>query len=779
MRSMRHPNPLIDVRRPRRGEKVGVNPPGFVWQPVEGVDEYRLELSRSRKFDDATLQTFTVSGRTMFLLPEPLEPGRWYWRWWAGEKCSQVFSFEMLADAAVVRIGTAEELASRLGAHPRLMVAPGALADFRTRWETEKTDLLARVTSRAEETLAQPHEMEEPPFLPKRSEDYNKAHVPWRKAMSDSRHLCAGARELAFAYLLSGDRRYAEAAAQRLDSISRWDPDGSTSISHNDEPHMSVINWCPFAFDWVADLLEGERLERIVVHLGRRAENTLDHLLHWPYEVNPVSNHAGRMIGFLGHCGLALAGHHERAGVWLRYILELMVSMYPAWGAEAGGWAQGFSYGGAYVHWILEFLFSLRTALGIDLYRKPFFRNHGRWYVMCLPEYAWQNPFGDGGERDFAKVNATLITRHLARMTGDAAVAEYAERCEATLEHPVSAAALIALAEGPTVSEKRTDRPPRAGCFSDVGYVAMRRDLKSPDDDISLVLKSSPYGPISHSHGDQNAFVLSAFGKPMLIRTGYYTGYGSPHHQRWIRQTRAHNNVTVGGVGQWVNDFRAVGRIAAFRRGRDFAYACGDASSAYGDRMTRFHRHVLFVDYRYFLIVDDLASRVNTTFEWHLHSIEEMMMDEGRKSVRVAHEGAEVAVDFVTAWDLRFRRTDEFDVPHRDPLAGRSPTAGEGPERGGEPKQWHFRAATVPVSSTARMGMLLIPNRESAPEEFAVERAYDEGSLRASVRHAGGTDEFLIAAGDGPLTFEGGELDVLALWVRDGKIRLKIPRPKR
>ena len=648
--------------------------------------------------------------------------------------------------------------------------------------------------------------MPEPPFLPLRSEDYNKAHVIWRKAMNDSRAFCAGAHHLAFAYLVTGDRRFAEAVAKRLDSLSRWNPDGSTTIQHNDEPHMSVINWCPFAFDWTFDALDAGRRERFVAHLARRADNTLAHLERLRYEINPISNHAGRMLPFLGNCALALAGHHERAGVWLRYVLEQMVSMYPAWGAEAGGWAQGFSYGGAYVRWGLEFVFALRTALGVDLYRKPFFRSHGRFYALCLPPYAWQNPFGDGGERDFAKTHAALITRHLAAMTGDEAVARYAAQVESGLKEPIDADPLVVLAEADAVGvaqpppaesslagagvaqaplgENPRGEPspaaasslsshPRAGaphtphtseCFADVGWVAMRRNLDDPEDDIALVLKSSPYGPISHSHGDQNSIALSAWGKPLLIRTGYYTGYGSPHHHNWIRQTKAHNSVTVGGVGQWLDCFDAVGRIAAFKRGREFAYACGDASAAYGDRMTRFHRHVLFIGRRYFLIVDDLASAVGTTFDWHLHSFERMEMDESHKHVRIAREGATLDVDFVTDWDLRFTRTDAFDPPNDDV------------EQGPYPAQWHFRATTVPVSRRARVGMLLIPNRTGNPDAFRVERSCEEGRLRARVEHAGVADEFLIATADAPIRYDGTESPALALWVRGGKVKLAIAR---
>ena len=358
MRAMRHPNPLIDIRRPRHHEQVGVNPPGFIWKPLEGATEYRLDLCRSRKFDDATLVSFAVPSRTLFIPPEPLAPGKWHWRWTALGRKSETFAFEILEDAAVVRLGSEAELVARTGAHPRMMTRAKDLDRLRARWKSEKPELLARVIARAEKLLAEPQEMAEPPFLPSRSEDYNKAHVIWRAAMNDSRAFAAGSQDLAFAYLVSGEPRFAEAVSRRLDSLSRWDPDGSTSIAHNDEPHMSVVCWCPFAFDWAYEAMDPGARDRFAAHLAKRAENTLAHLDRKEYHVNPFSNHAGRMLPFLGNCALALAGHHDRAGAWLRRVLELMVSMYPAWGAEAGGWAQGFSYGGAYVRWGLESIFA-------------------------------------------------------------------------------------------------------------------------------------------------------------------------------------------------------------------------------------------------------------------------------------------------------------------------------------------------------------------------------------------------------------------------------------
>ena len=776
MRSMRHPNPLIDVRRPRHREKLGINPPGFVWRLLDGVDTYRLEVSRCRDFGDATLRGFDVVGRSLFLLPAPLEPGRWYWRWGVNARWSQVFSFEMLEDAAVVRVGSADELTSRLGEHPRAMVVRGGLGALRARWKTVRSELLALVTSEAEKLLGQSHELAEPPFLSDRSVDYNQVLIPWRQAMSDTRKFCAEMEQLAFAWLVSGDRRFAQAAATRLDSLSRWNPDGSTAITHNDEPHMAVMDAGPLVFDWVAEVLEGSRRDRILAHLARRAENTFGFLEGRGYGIRHFASHSGRMVGFLGQSGLALGGHHPRAGEWLKYILELMVSMYPVWGGEAGGWGEGLSYSSAYVRWILRFLFSLETSLGIDLYRKPFFRNHGRWWTRCLAEYAWQTPFGDGSERGVPLGAAAVITQHLGRRTGDEAVEAYGRRCEERVAASASPGAspplpnpLVCLSEeNPRIPERRTTLA-TCECFPDVGYVAMRRDLAKPQEDICLIFKSSPYGPVSHSHGDQNCFVLSAFGEPLLIRTGYYTGYGSPHHQNWVRQTKAHNGVTVGGVGQWAGNPDAVGRIIAFRRKRDFACATGDASRAYGDRLSRFHRHVLFVDHRYFLILDDLQSPVETTFEFHLHSIEKMTVQEKQKRIGVSRGGARLDVEVLSELDMRFYLSDLFDPPSDDPRRRGLEASSAAPDP--FPPQWHVRAATVPVRKAVRVAMLLIPNRESSPETFEVARCSGDGWFGARVACAGHLDEFLIATGDAPVEYQGQRFESSAIWARDARVK--------
>ena len=78
---------------------------------------------------------------------------------------------------------------------------------------------------------------------------------------------------------------------------------------------------------------------------------------------------------------------------------------------------------------------------------------------------------------------------------------------------------------------------PEARLFEGVGLACLHTDLTDGQNDVSFVMKSSPYGAVSHGHNDQNCFTLEAFGEPLAIPSGYYNRYGSPHHSGWTRQT--------------------------------------------------------------------------------------------------------------------------------------------------------------------------------------------------------------------------------------------------
>jgi len=67
----------------------------------------------------------------------------------------------------------------------------------------------------------------------------------------------------------------------------------------------------------------------------------------------------------------------------------------------------------------------------------------------------------------------------------------------------------------------------------------------------SVFFRSSRFGAFNHSHADQNSLVYVSQGKPLLISSGYYPYYNSPHHRIVTRATRYKNALTFdGGIGQ-------------------------------------------------------------------------------------------------------------------------------------------------------------------------------------------------------------------------------------
>jgi hypothetical protein len=242
---------------------------------------------------------------------------------------------------------------------------------------------------------------------------------------------------------------------------------------------------------------------------------------------------------------------------------------------------------------------------------------------------------------------------------------------------------------------------PQAAVFSDVGWAALHSHLGEPGRDAFLLFKSSPYGSVSHSHADQNSFSILKGGKALAIPSGYYgPSYGQPHHAEWTRQTKANNSVLVDGHGQIVRDAWARGRIVDFENDQHMAYVCGDAAEAYGGKMTQFHRHILFVRPALFVVLDELGAPQPSRFQWLLHGLEEMVVDESVGTVSLSHEGASLKVRVSSPGGMKFSQTDVFDTPYNAGI----------PEDFHEdrPNQWHFTASTITLSAETRVGAAML-----------------------------------------------------------------------
>lgn len=768
----RPPTALQLPYTPAEGSTVSLNPPSFIWVPVKGVKEYLLQWSPDPNFPLDRTTTVTGLKLSLYTPAQTLTPGHWYWRYGCegGEGVGVVYSrartFTVPPEATELPLPPCAEIRRRVPTgHPRLYVRPEELATFRRRrktthralWEALQRDLEKRMGAELTPEPA-PYPTDEQGRRV-RGREWAKH---WRQMRRDATRASHAAQDFAFGYLASGDPRYAAEAKRWLLHCCTWDPQGTSSLRYNDEAAMPLLYALSRAYDWIYDTLTEEERRRVQEVMRQRGAEAYVLLRRMPFHSRPFSSHPGRFINFLGELSIAFLGDFPEAAEWLDYIVQCYRAVYPAWASDDGGWAEGVNYWKWYIWHTLHFTQALQVATGLDLHRKPFYRNTGYWKLYCHPPYSKMSPFGDGAEKP-ADANDGYALYRLSSLFHDPVLRWYSDFLG--IEVPGSGFTGYLWYDPDLKGQPPTDLP-SARLFPHIGWVALHSALGSAADDIHFMLKSSPYGSHSHSHADQNSFILHAFGEPLAIDSGYYYPYyGAPHHAQWTRETRAHNALTVDGQGQETRSKAANGRITRFLTSEAFDYAVGEAVNAYGGRLRKCDRHVLFIKPEAFVLFDDLqAAGGEHSFEWWLHALEEMQVDEATQTVTIRRNRAALRVHFLYPPNLKFTQTDQFAVPAE-----------------GKPNQWHLTATPPAKTAAQRFLTLLLPYRVGGEENLPEVRPIEmENGLGVELRHNGSVTAVAFGFGK-QLQFYAGMLvntdgTVAALsgpygWPRAGFVR--------
>jgi hypothetical protein len=261
--------------------------------------------------------------------------------------------------------------------------------------------------------------------------------------------------------------------------------------------------------------------------------------------------------------------------------------------------------------------------------------------------------------------------------------------------------------------------------------------------DVHFALRSSPYGAVSHGHNDQNCFVLEAYGEPLAIATGYYNRYGSPHHTQWTQQTKAKCGITHdGGQGQ-DRGWHAQGKITAFAHGESFDLVIGDATEAYASRLSRAIREVVHVRPGLFVIRDSLASEEPRRFEFWLHALDEMALDQQAQTVVIQRPKATLTARFVHPEALALSQTDQFDPPPRWP-----------PDHE-YANNWHVTAALPEPAPEAEFLTVLMPAQAGEEGDLPEVSGVESDTARGvELQHADGARTvvgFALPSADGDI----------------------------
>jgi hypothetical protein len=750
--------------RPADGAALAISPVGLAWLPCPQSAQYRVEI-----FDKAGARIYSQdAGKDPVHLPDRVFPaGDYHWDVVAFNQQGTDMarhgrqSFTILPGAAQLPWIDPKELLGRVPKqHSRILYPQARLDAIRSTLSTTRKHAWQACQRAADRSLTKGI-----PEFPTyhRMEDANARRMEYGRYFSYFRGYVDGAlMNLSLAFLMSEEEKYAKAAKTILMEIASWPTDDqdvtSVSAKWGDEAGLSFSKCAHLAYDWLYPAFSDQERHTVFNMCRQRAGQTLRRLERHNYLTNPGESHEGRLIAYLTDMSLAMAHETPDAETWLTYSLKALLTFYPHWAGIDGGWAEGTPYGLWYNSFYIPAFESLRQLADYNLWQRPFFSNIRYFFFYCTANHGEIRPFGDSAEGGGPGVGrgsgyAELMSFH-AHQYHDPAIGWWVQQIPG---YRGDKQGFHALLHEDVLPSKAPSGLPQSRAFESVGWAGLHSDLTQPDRDTCLIFKSSPYGSVSHSHADQNAFAIMKGGTALAIPSGYYGPfYGKPHHAQWTRSTKANNCILVNGEGQTIRSAKAQGKIVDFRESPGYSYVAGDATEAYQGRLVRWIRHILFLRPGLFLLLDEIEAPQASRFQWMLHAFEKMELDKQRIVSR--RRNATLEVTLACNGGLQLSQTNQFDTPYNHGI----------PEAYHKEKANHWHVAAEPRQTAKKICIAAVMAVSQTGERFVVSMQQTKGWLGATVQGEFGRAEGWIRFGTRstlPEKLAGKSLDTsVKLW---------------
>jgi hypothetical protein len=718
------------------------NPPRFTWLPViEDDARYVLRISTDASFPAKETKVFSGIPLNFFTPDVALGLGEHFWSYAvcdaAGKPTtawSSTRSFTMPEDVPETALPSrATRYANATLSHPRLWLTSDRLEDFRKAVKADPNHCAwANFYDKSVLPWMDREILPEPAGYP----NHQRTAPVWRKTYIELQEVMYAIRHLAIGGQVTQDPKMIDRAKEWLLSVAEWDPMGNTSRAYTDEWAYRVTNALTWGYDWLYNDLTEEERAKVRASLMERTRDIAEHaIIGAKIHLFPYDSHAVRSVSLtLIPALIALRSDEpdDKAAEWLDYCIEFLSTVYSPWGDSDGGWAEGTNYWMMGMAYLIEAANRLKSYTGIDLYKRPFFRNTGDFPLFCKAPNTRRATFGDDSTQgDLPCIKTGTNLRQYAGVTGNGAYQWYHD--ELARLNPGTEMAFYNWGWWDTNFDELTyltDYPlveataPESGFrwFRGIGWVGIQHAMADPDNHIQFVMKSSPYGSISHSHGDQNAFCMAAYGEDMAIQSGYYVAFNSTMHQKWRRQTISKNAILINGKGQYADKDKskamaATGQILAAEQREDHIYIKGDATAAYqslSPEVTLAEREVYFVRNSYFVIVDKVDASTPVTLDFLLHANQPFEL--GGSSFRNTGEKAGFYGQVVWSEAGKPVITQETGFPGVDPS-----------EYEGLPVSTCLKAH-YPASTRHRIATLLVPYKLDDPKRifnFLDDQGYD------------------------------------------------------
>ena len=523
----------------------------------------------------------------------------------------------------------------------------------------------------------------------------------WRD-VQDICGLVAGVAEAAtLCWRVTGEDKYLVKAKQFLVGACEWHLApawrdgpvvGATDVEYNDEGHFRLWRKLPLVYDQLRDVLTPTEKQIVLDHFRQRGQRSFEWIEREgnlsAVERNSIaadlSSHPIRFMPMTGLAGLALWDDFPEARAWWTMAYTFYRDQFTPWGGDDGGWAEGVAYWrGTIEH---AFFQDALLAIGDPLaYATPFWRNSGYFAVYHVQPYL-ATSFGDlpnAGKFNLEPPTAEYLL-HLARVHQDGRLRSFAElqsdprprptdRGLGKLDrtYPTTAEFIVRnfiASARPLPPAAPLEQLPSARWFRDVGWVSLHSALGRPQEDIHLTFVSSAFGSFSHSHAQQNAFILNAYGEGLAVKSGFREWHNSPHHDQWVRQTKSMNAVLIDGLGQQTKSKHATGQITRFERLDRAVWTTGDAQAAYAtlqpeNRVRQATRDVVFIDARYVVIRDHVKLTTPGKLSWLLHTERRLQWNTERSVAFTRNGAASLTVKLLAPYGWTSVITEGFSVP--------------------------------------------------------------------------------------------------------------------
>jgi hypothetical protein len=712
---------------PDNGDIARFTSPSLQW-PSKKSQVFEVRVAKDKGFTKE-LTTIKDIPFSVINIHNELTPGVWYWQYKAqNDHWSDIACFtinDQSIDFVPPSFKTLLESIPKY--HPRVMVKKQDWSRLQSKSMSYKESsyiieeagriIGMQIPSERDATIQ---------FEGRDDKETNKIKKIFSKKVGDE--FGNSLKILTQAYVLTKKKKYFNIAIKWMREATSWDPKGLTRI--NDFGDALIMESLAVAVDVFWDQLNPKDRSEILHQIVARANGFYEHWMNYLENRNSSMHVWQHILHRLFLTSVALIDEVPDAANWLEYIYELWLAQHPKMGEEDGAWFNGTGYVRMNVITVLDIPMKLGEFTGQNFFVAPWYGNFMKWLTYAYPPGATSDGFcNDGKKWPMPNIEYAAFADAFARITGDPLGVDYSKAVLAELDQleeplidldysgpPLERAILsddkdyawFRISKGYDLPLPLRDNAVEladAEIFPDVGVAYMNTDRTDVKNNLRVSIKSSPMGPLAHTHAEQNTFNIAYKGKRLFYNSGYRPWMGAPHTLAWYKHTQGHNGILVDQQGQ-PYDAGAYGFLPRFIDGEQLTYAVGDASYAYqahelspkqrkdntpNDMEVKFfRRHYLLIKPNLFIVYDEMEAHKPVDWSWLVHNYHGLKLNAEHKTVETTYDDRGGRVTLFGGANLKYSVSDKFSVEPKNILRKNDPNGNSLTYN----NHWHFKATT-------------------------------------------------------------------------------------